>query len=447
MEKKWLVGFDKQIITPKDWQKTQYYLAGFGRGIRATGVLDDIYVRSVFLKDSYSDVGVVLAVIDCVGICNKDINEIRTEVKRRINSSSEIIINVMATHVHASPDTQGLWGKGIRCGINKNHMKRLKSLSVECIVNSINKAKTGDLYFGKVLTENMILDNRLPFVHDDYLARLRFVPDDKSAELYILNIGCHPELLGDKNTKISADWPAYCGKVIYEATGAEYTFFNGAVGAITSEGLGEVYDGILDGEPTMKAYGKKMGEYALSITDEVSVNVGLSLFNVERILPVVNKTFMLASKLRLIKNDVIKVDALDYKKAVKTEVSLLIIGNIKVMLVPGELFPELAIGGFFSAEESSTGREYEYPTIFDMLGEGEKLIFGLANDEIGYIIPDNDFYVSEKKPYAPWAIPSDQHGRKHYEETTCSGPFAAEMMREAAAQLIDLSKSARLTAK
>jgi len=49
MEKKWLVGFDKQIITPADWQKTPYYLAGFGRGIRATGVLDDIYVRSVFL--------------------------------------------------------------------------------------------------------------------------------------------------------------------------------------------------------------------------------------------------------------------------------------------------------------------------------------------------------------------------------------------------------------
>ena len=435
MEKKWLVGFDKQIITPQDWQKTPYYLAGYDRGVRATGVLDDIYVRSVFLKDSFSDGGVVLAVIDCVGICNKDINEIRTEVKKKLNTNSEISINVMATHVHASPDTQGLWGKGIKCGINKNHMKRLKSISVECILNSINNIKPGNLFFGKVLTENMILDNRLPFVHDDHLVRIRFVPDDNSPDLYILNIGCHPELLGDKNTKISADWPAYCGKTIYEATGAEFVYFQGANGAITSEGLSEVYEGKLSSEPTMKAYGKKMGEYALSVKNESSIDVEISIRCVERILPVVNKTFTFASKLRLVKNDVIKVDALNYKRAVKTEVSLLTIGNIKVLLVPGELFPELALGGFFPAEESATGNDYEYQTLYDMMGEGEKLIFGLANDEIGYIIPDNDFYISEKNPYAFWAIPNDKHGRAHYEETTGSGPFAAEMMREAVEQL------------
>jgi hypothetical protein len=436
MEKKWLVGFDKKIITPKDWQKTPYYLAGFDRGVRATGVLDDIYVRSVFLKDSFSDGGVVLAVIDCVGICNKDINEIRTEVKKNLITKPEIDINVMATHVHAAPDTQGLWGKGIRCGINKNHMKRLKSISVECILNSINNVKPGNLFFGKVLTENMILDNRLPFVHDDHLARIHFVPEDKSPELYILNIGCHPELLGDKNTKISADWPAYCGKTIYEATGAEFIYFQGANGAITSEGLSEVYEGKFSGEPTMIAYGKKMGEYALTIKNEIPIDVDISIRCVERILPVVNKTFTLASKLKLVKNDVIKVDALNYKRAVKTEVSLLKIGNIKVLLVPGELFPELALGGFFSAEESATGNDYEYQTLFDMMGDGEKLIFGLANDEIGYIIPDNDFYISEKKPYAFWAIPNDRHGRAHYEETTGSGPFAAEMIREAVEQLI-----------
>jgi hypothetical protein len=435
MEKKWLVGFDKQIITPQDWQKTPYYLAGYDRGVRATGVLDDIYVRSVFLKDSFSDGGVVLAVIDCVGICNKDINEIRTEVKKKLNTNSEISINVMATHVHASPDTQGLWGKGIKCGINKNHMKRLKSISVECILNSINNIKPGNLFFGKVLTENMILDNRLPFVHDDHLVRIRFVPDDNSPDLYILNIGCHPELLGDKNTKISADWPAYCGKTIYEATGAEFVYFQGANGAITSEGLSEVYEGKLSSEPTMKAYGKKMGEYALSVKNESSIDVEISIRCVERILPVVNKTFTFASKLRLVKNDVIKVDALNYKRAVKTEVSLLTIGNIKVLLVPGELFPELALGEFFPAGESATGNDYEYKTLYDMMGEGEKLIFGLANDEIGYIIPDNDFYISEKNPYAFWAIPNDKHGRAHYEETTCSGPFAAEMMREAVEQL------------
>ena len=433
MESQWLAGFDKQVITPADWQKKPYYLAGYGRGVRATGVLDDIFVRCVFLKDPAGGDGAALAAVDCVGLCNKDVNEIRSDVRKQLGEG--ISVNIMATHVHASPDTQGLWGKGLRCGINKNHMKRVKAAAAQCIVNSVRGAKPGKLFYGKVLTEHMILDNRLPFVHDDHLARLRFQPDDGSAEVYILNIGCHPELLGDKNTRISADWPAYCGKTISEAAGAEFIFINGAVGAITSEGLSEVYDGKLEGEPTMKAYGKKMGEYALSITGEVPVGPGLCVNRVERILPVVNKTFALASRLKLVKNDVIKVDAIDYKKAITTEVSLMKIGQLKVLFVPGELFPEVALGGSFTAEESAAGKDYEHPPLVDMLGGGEILIFGLANDEIGYIIPDNDFYVSAKKPSAFWAIPKDRHGRPHYEETTCSGPFAAEMMREAVRQL------------
>lgn len=436
MNEKWTLGFSKKILTPKDWQKTPYYLAGFDRGKKAIGVLDDIYARSVYFDDGGAAGGVVLASIDCIGICNKEINEIRADVLGRAKSFKLKSINIMSTHVHSSPDTQGLWGKGLSCGVNKKYMVKVKKQIADCIIESINKTKSGDLYFGKVLTENMILDNRLPFIHDDHLVRMRFVPDDGSAEVYMLNIGCHPELLGDQVHKISADWPAYCGRTIFNATNAEFIFFSGAIGAITCMGLDEVYVGKLDGEKAMIAYGNKMGEYALSIKDEIKVPVSIKIKRVERFLPVKNRLFAFARFMRVIKNDVIRVDAVDYKKGIRTEVSFLEIGDIKILLVPGELFPELALGGFFSAEESATGEEYKFPTLFEMMGEGEKLIFGLANDEIGYIIPDNDFYISPKNPYAFWAIPNDKHGRPHYEETTCSGPYAAEMMRESLEQLL-----------
>ncbi len=440
MSKKWIVGFAKTAITPSDCTKNKYYLAGFGRGVRAYDVLDDIFVRSVYFCDDESGKGgVVTAVIDCIGICNKDINEIRTRVQRYLPPGSISSINIMSTHVHSAPDTQGLWGKGISCGVNKRFMKYLKEAAAECIRNSFLNAKRGDLFFGKILTQGMILDNRLPEVHDDHLNRLRFVPEDGSAELYILNIGCHPELLGENHHMISADWPCYMGRYIAEKTGAEFAFFNGAIGAITNMGMDEVYSGRLKGIEAMPAFGKKMGEYALAVKDEVAVPVKLAVHRVERLLSVENKTFALAAKLHLITNDVINVDAVRYNKGIITEVSLLEIGNIRILLVPGELFPELALGGCFGSDESATGKNYLYPAIFDMLGNGEKLIFGLANDQIGYIIPDNDFYISPKKPYAFWAIPDDCHGRAHYEETTCSGPFAAEMLRDATEQLVHMS--------
>ncbi len=439
MNNKWMIGFDKRVLTPDDYKKTPYYLAGFSRGMRAEGVLDDIYIRSVYLsaqKDGEN--GVVIAVIDCIGICNKEINEIRNRVLRYLPPEAVSSVNIMCTHVHSAPDTQGLWGKGLRSGRNKRFMTALKETASECICQSVCNAKKGSLFFGKTLTENMILDNREPEIHDDYLNRFRFVPDDGSSELYILNIGCHPELLGDKNHKISADWPCYMGKYIKEKTGAEFAFFNGSIGAITNMGMNEVYSGELQGEAAMPEFGRKMGEYAVSITKEVSVPVHLIINRVERMLSVENKTFAFASMLKVIKNDVIKVDAVKYGKGIVTEISLLEIGKIKILLVPGELFPEVALGGFLEADNCATGKSYIYPSLFEMLGSGENLIFGLANDQIGYIIPDNDFYISEKKPYAFWAIPDDKHGRPHYEETTCSGPYAADMMRDAVEQLVKM---------
>lgn len=436
MGEKWTVGFSKKVITPADWQKRPYYLAGFGRGNRAMGVLDDIFVRCVYLDDGGPAGGVALAVVDCIGICNKEIRQIREMVHAGSAGSRLKSVNVFSTHVHSAPDTQGLWGKGLKSGRNKRYMQNLKQSVCDCILESVKAAKPGELFFGKVLTENMILDNRLPFVHDDHLIRLRFKPEDGSRELYILNIGCHPEMLGDKNNLISADWPTYCGREIEEHTGADYVFFAGAIGAITSMGLNEVYTGESDGREAVVDYGKRMGQYALSVPQETPVPSGLSIKTVERFLPVKNRIFALAGFLKLVKNDIIRVDSVEYKKGIRTEISLLIIGNITVFMVPGELFPEVALGGFFSPEESATGEPYPYLPLFDMAGDGEKMIFGLANDQVGYIIPDNDFYISKKNPYAFWDIPEDRHGRTHYEETTCSGPYAAEVLRDAFEQLL-----------
>ena len=62
--------------------------------------------------------------------------------------------------------------------------------------------------------------------------------------------------------------------------------------------------------------------------------------------------------------------------------------------------------------------------ILEAKEEGEKiLIFGLANDELGYVLPPNDFILNEDAPYMDKAI--DVHGRRHYEETNSMGPKTA----------------------
>ena len=51
------------------------------------------------------------------------------------------------------------------------------------------------------------------------------------------------------------------------------------------------------------------------------------------------------------------------------------------------------------------------------------IIFGLGGDELGYIVPPNDYMLDAEQPFVK--EPRDRHGRKHYEETNSAGPMTA----------------------
>ena len=74
------------------------------------------------------------------------------------------------------------------------------------------------------------------------------------------------------------------------------------------------------------------------------------------------------------------------------------------------------------------GDEVNPKTLTDICDDKELLIFGLANDEVGYIIPPNDFLLDENIPYLNRA--RDRHGRNHYEETNSLGKATAGKIAE-----------------
>ena len=59
----------------------------------------------------------------------------------------------------------------------------------------------------------------------------------------------------------------------------------------------------------------------------------------------------------------------------------------------------------------------------------ELLIVGLANDELGYIIPPSDFLLNESAPYLKRTM--DSRGEDHYEETNSVGPACAACIADA----------------
>ena len=69
-------------------------------------------------------------------------------------------------------------------------------------------------------------------------------------------------------------------------------------------------------------------------------------------------------------------------------------GPALFLTVPGELFPELEIGGYGRSDcpAADTGRPYE-PVIRDQFEQKYQFILGLGQDELGYIVPGYDFWI------------------------------------------------------
>ena len=105
-------------------------------------------------------------------------------------------------------------------------------------------------------------------------------------------------------------------------------------------------------------------------------------------------------------------DLINHAGSVTTEANLLEIGTAWFLGVPGELLPKLGLT--FKREMRQAGAEIA-------------AMVGLTNDELGYILPQEDF-VYPQDPFDPG---------EHYKETMSIGPEAGPRLRAALHELIE----------
>jgi hypothetical protein len=115
-------------------------------------------------------------------------------------------------------------------------------------------------------------------------------------------------------------------------------------------------------------------------------------------IPITNKGFQLAAQANLYKGRK-KMTADGGTETPVGVVRLWARGTavLEIALVPGELYPELSVGGV----ERYSGADFPdapiEPPIKKMMSAEFKMLVGLADDEIGYIIPK-----AEWDEVAPW---------------------------------------------
>lgn len=436
----WTLGYAKEALTPEDVTADTYYIAGYNSNNPAVGVLDDMYAKAVYIDDNTGRGGVVVCAVDCVGLSRADINDIRKIVIESGKIPSLKSINISSTHTHSAIDTQGLWGSAFYSdGKNEAFMQSLKEKTAKAIIAAYEARENGNLYYSTVEAEDLQSDTRTPVDYNKTVTRIHFVPSNGGKDTYIVNFACHAEMLGVNSNNVSADFPAYMEKEIKALSNdANVMFVNGAIGGLITA---DDFDDVLNNEDFdcvayTKEYGKQLGQLVMSIEDETEIAPLVNIKTQSIAVPCENTGLILARLIGVLNNDIAKSDKCD-EIYILSEVSYMELGNnqVGIFMVPGELYPELESGNFLSADEAANAVEADYTVLSEMTDCEHSFVIGLCNDELGYIIPDNDFALHEWFPY--FNIYYDQFGRKHYEETNSTGPEAARTILVAMEELIN----------
>jgi hypothetical protein len=206
-------------------------------------------------------------------------------------------------------------------------------------------------------------------------------------------------------------------------------FFPGAIGGLimTKE---FVYNTGRQALRNLTITAEKLVDYAMQITpaSERQLPARLSVSGTVFTVPMDNPAFMLYKFLGILDNTAVKAEsATGY--GVKTELSLVMLGDVALALIPGEIFPELVYGGEYGDANPDGVNPKPLRDIAAEYGIENLLIVGLANDEIGYIVPPSDFLINETLPYLERI--RDYKGEDHYEETNSVGPMAADVIARA----------------
>ncbi len=418
---KWSLGYaNASILTGKELEDEHYV----GGSLAITKKLaieqkDDQKVRTIAISDGR---GVsIFAVIDSFGLANNEVRAIREQfavyaAEKNINVTS---INISTLHQHSCVDTFGLNGDlvgalftssfrnlfrmDLPSGKNENYMNNLRKVTVQSMIDAYNAMEDGSLYYGTVDMTEYIREKRKPEVFDGNMNRLRFVPDAENAkETWLINIPVHCVGNGAAGTALTGDYPLFMEKYINENANANFIQILGAELAISSQ-----YPENLEKDPAivekegdryagLVAYGELLGKLACTINNDVEVAPILNIRYTEVFVPVDNSIFKLAARGGLLTNTVVKY-GLDYYAV--TEVGYAEFGtDIAVAIIPGELAPEIAYGGAITAEESWDGTEWNF-TAFADATDRNLLVFGLTNDQVGYMMTDNDWrsYLTENE--------------------------------------------------
>jgi hypothetical protein len=274
--------------------------------------------------------------------------------------------------------------------------------------------------------------------------------DNQPAGL-VVQWNCHPESLGSRNTLLTADFPWATVAALQKKYQCPVVYFSGAVGGLMGLPDGRIKNErgeiLNDGNfEFAQIYGVETARLAFKAVDSAKPIqlTPLRVWSKPIAIPLHNPVYGAARSIGVLQRegrvwtgdaeklgDVISIlDKPDSTLAVETEVAYLRLGELHVAAIPGEIYPELVYGKF--EDPADPGADFpdaplEQP-VSRILAADKWMLLGLANDEVGYIIPKRQW--DQEPPFA--------YGRtkSQYGEINSCGPEVAPILMQSLANRV-----------
>jgi hypothetical protein len=354
-----LAGAATRVITPE----RPAYLAGLSGPRLSDGVHDELYARAVAFSEG--DTTVIIVGLDIIGYARERVESVKAELARRGVPTDGLI--VCSTHQHSGPDTLGMWGPSeTETGVDDAYMEFLAGRIVEAAEEAYDDLRPASAAAGAArVPEGVARNARVP-EYDDELRVLQFVADDGGTIATLVNFTSHPEVLWSDSMKITADYPQHVYRLVEKEFGGVAVFINGALGGMVTPASSEhTFE-------ECERIGVAVANTAIAAVGSAAPVADGGLQHDRRVFtsPMENAQFRAAVDAGI-------VPVGPATDTVVTEVSLIRLGDVALATIPGEMLPSL---GFELRD-----------TIRQRLGCESPFILGLANDELGYILSEEEF--------------------------------------------------------
>jgi hypothetical protein len=393
-------GAAKVTITP-DMAHPQY-LAGYDENRIMRAIHDDIWARALYLTDGTSQV--VLVSLDLIGVMKTDLDPIVAAVTAEVGPN----VIITATHTHSGPDMVGLWGRpwDLVPGWDEDYVTYVKQRTAQAILEAKQNSRPARLLFGSAMTtpEDRIAWNanerwfqadsppwepgrgRGPQDYEVSVMRVAARLDDEAQDgdtiATVFNFACHAEVTGnswDDTVKysLSSDLANYAYQEVESGAGGVAIWLQGGLGAmVTADEEDNTW-------AEAERIGRALGQRALQAAAEAELerNPQIAVTGRALTVPLYNETFYYGMIWGILRNGpgrLVESGEGPFGVSITTALNVVQIGGLQIATTPGEIYPKIGLN-----------------IKQNILTAPHKMVLGLSEDELGYILYPFDYNTPE----------------------------------------------------